>query len=156
MYLHHCCDPLSQRFRGVTARKRVLSGYGRIGCGRSKASVSDHASFLMTLVCDHPRALLSNHLRIPFTLKHWLLSETTVKQGHHRGECGNLQQKQKAVTYAAEEPEFYTYPPPESVRLLRSQTAPVCRGAGWPPAALAFLTVDMCITPFIFSALTDS
>ncbi len=32
----------------------------------------------------------------------------------------------------------------------RSQTAPVCRGAGWPPASLAFLTVDMCITQFIF------
>lgn len=54
--------------------------------------------------------------------------------------------RNKVGIYAVGETEFYTYPPPESVHLSRSQTAPVCRGAGWPPASLAFLTVDMCIT----------
>ena len=88
-------------------------------------------------------------------LKHWLLSSTTIERGDHKGEFRDLQQKQGGI-YAAEALEFCTYPPPESVRLPRSQTAPVCRCAGWPPASLAFLTVDMCITHFIFSTLTGS
>lgn len=95
-------DPRSQRFRRVTTLKRCISGLGNLG--------------LTTL-----QRYLAGHRNIG----------CCRRQRWNKGiinECLKTFNRNKARIYTTKEIEFCTYPPLGSVRLLRSQTALVCRG----------------------------